>query len=154
MHILLIKNGKVENCISADSVSRAAQFYPNHLCLQKIGVESVGFSYDGANFTPPPTPTVTTDFRITRFAFISRFTDAEAAAIDVASQGVLTQATTLRRFQSKINAAMWVDLANAETQAGVKFLESSGLIAAGRAAIILTAPIQAAERPIGVNNVT
>ena len=35
MDVLLILDGKVENCICADSVERAQQFYPQHICIER-----------------------------------------------------------------------------------------------------------------------
>ena len=84
---------------------------------------------------------------ITRLAFLNRFADAEAIAIDLASIGATAQAATLRRANAKINAAEEVQLDNTETRAGVQALETAGLIAAGRAAAILDSAVQAHEVP-------
>lgn len=78
---------------------------------------------------------------VTRLAFISRFTDAEAIAIDLASIGSTINAASLRRYLNKINAATFIDLDRVDTRAGVLFLEQAGLLAAGRALIILDTPI-------------
>jgi hypothetical protein len=84
---------------------------------------------------------------ITRLAFLNRFTDAEAVAVDLASIGATVQAATLRRAQAKINAAEEIQLDNAETRAGVQALETAGLLAAGRAAAILDSGVQSSEVP-------
>ncbi|WP_108624742.1 hypothetical protein [Acidovorax sp. 107] len=86
------------------------------------------------------------DQRITRLAFLDRFTDAEAVAIDLASLGATVQAAGLRRYLHKVNSAQHIDLARADLQAGVQALEAAGLLAAGRAEQILTAPITDVER--------
>ena len=86
------------------------------------------------------------DMRITRLAFLDRFTDAEAVAIDLASLGATVQAAGLRRYLHKVNSAQHIDLARADLQAGVQALEAAGLLAAGRAEQILTAPITDIER--------
>ena len=86
------------------------------------------------------------DLRITRLAFLDRFTDAEAVAIDLASLGATVQAAGLRRYLHKVNSAQHIDLARADLQAGVQALEAAGLLAAGRAELILTAPITDIER--------
>ena len=88
----------------------------------------------------------TEDLRITRLAFLDRFTDAEAVAIDLASLGATVQAAGLRRYLHKVNSAQHIDLARADLQAGVQALEAAGLLAAGRAEQILTAPITDVER--------
>lgn len=83
--------------------------------------------------------------RITRLAFLSRFADAEAVAIDLASIGEAPQATGMRRYVSKVNAATYIDLDRADTRAGVQALEAAGVLAAGRALQILDAPVQPEE---------
>lgn len=87
------------------------------------------------------------DYRITNLAFVDRFTDAEAIAIDLASIGATVEAAQVRRYLDKVSKATHIDLSRADTQAGVRALETAGLIAAGRADEILTAPIQDMERP-------
>jgi hypothetical protein len=88
----------------------------------------------------PPAPR-----RITRLAFLSRFTDPEAVAIDLASIGATAQAAGMRRYMSKVNAATFIDLGRADTRAGVQALEAAGVLAAGRALQILDAPVQPEE---------
>lgn len=83
--------------------------------------------------------------RITRLAFLSRFADAEAVAIDLASIGATPQAAGMRRYVSKVNAATYIDLDRADTRAGVQALEAAGVLAAGRALQILDAPVQPEE---------
>lgn len=84
--------------------------------------------------------------RITRLAFLNRFTDAEAVAFDLASQGATVEAASMRRFMQKVNAATFIDLNRPDTRAGVEALEAAGLIAVGRASEILDAEIQIEER--------
>jgi hypothetical protein len=84
--------------------------------------------------------------RITQLAFLTRFTDAEAIAIDLASIGATVQAASVRRYVKKVDAATFIDLAREDTRQGVLALEASGLLAAGRALEILDAPVQDAER--------
>lgn len=91
-------------------------------------------------------PALPPDLRITRLAFLDRFADAEAVAIDLASIGATPQAAGLRRYLHKVNSATHIDLARADLQAGVQALEAAGLLAAGRAEQILTAPITDIER--------
>ena len=88
------------------------------------------------------------DRRITKLAFMTRFTDAEAIGIDLASQGATVEAATMRRYQAKVNAAEWIDLDREDTRTGVQTLEAVGLLAAGRALEILDAPILDHERPL------
>lgn len=96
---------------------------------------------------PPPAAPVTYGRIVTRLAFLGRVTDAEAIAIDLASIGNTVQAATLRRAQVKISAAEEIQLDNPDTRAGVLALEAAGLLAAGRAAVILDSAVQAHEVP-------
>ncbi len=98
-------------------------------------------------FEPGPPPTVPTERNVSRKAFLSRFTDAEAIGIDLASIGATREAATVRRYLSKVNAAQHIDLADEETRKGVQALEAAGLLQPGRALAILDAPIQPKELP-------
>lgn len=86
MDVILVRNGLVENVISADSVERALTFYPLYIAMERtpdLSFVGPGFLYDGKDFTAPPQPEppAQTDRRVTKFRFQLRFTDAEAVAI-------------------------------------------------------------------------
>ena len=98
-------------------------------------------------FEPGPPPVVPTERNVSRKAFLSRFTDAEAIDIDLASMGATREAATVRRYLSKVNAAQHIDLADDETRTGVQALEAAGLLQPGRALAILDAPIEPKELP-------
>lgn len=98
-------------------------------------------------FEPGPPPTVPTERNVSRKAFLSRFTDAEAIDIDMASIGATREAAAVRRYLSKVNAAQHIDLADDETRTGVQALEAGGLLQSGRALVILDAPIEPKELP-------
>ena len=98
-------------------------------------------------FEPGPPPVVPTERNVSRKAFLSRFTDAEAIDIDLASIGATREAATVRRYLSKVNAAQRIDLADDETRTGVHALEAAGLLQPGRALVILDAPIEPKELP-------
>lgn len=152
MEVLLIKDGLVDNVICADSAERAQQFYPDHTCLERaaeLAHVGPGHTFDGTVFTAPTPVEVPQDWRITRLAFLSRFTDAEAIGIDLASQGATVEAAAMRRYQKKVDNAIYIDLSNAETRLGVIALEDVGLLADGRSDVILNAPVQPHERPTG-----
>ena len=95
----------------------------------------------GADSAPPEET-----YKITRLAFLNRFTDAEAIALDLASIGTTIAAASIRRYMQKVNAATFIDLSRDDTIAGVRQLETVGLIGAGRADQILEAPITELER--------
>lgn len=103
--------------------------------------------FDPEATTPPPVQS-----RITRLAFRNRFTQAEKVAIEIAAldnpaammeQRVMS--ATLRASQQDVAAAQYIDLDRPDTRAGVQMLEQAGLIASGRAAVILDTPPTDAE---------
>lgn len=149
MRVLLIKNNVVENAILADSVERAQTFYPDHEVIEQPDGVGPGFRRVDGVWTPPEPVVVPEDRKITRLAFLNRFTDAEAVAIDLASQGATVQAAFMRRYQAKVNAASFIDLSDPNTRNGVIALEDGGLLADGRADEILNAPVQPHEKPTG-----
>ncbi len=102
---------------------------------------------DAQAFEPAPPPAEPTERNVSRKAFLSRFTDAEAIDIDLASIGPTREAATVRRYLSKVNAALHIDLADNETRTGVQALEAGGLLQPGRALAILDAPIEPKEVP-------
>ena len=102
---------------------------------------------DAQAFEPAPPPAEPTERNVSRKAFLSRFTDAEAIDIDLASMGATREAATVRRYLSKVNAAQHIDLADDESRTGVQALEAAGLLQPGRALVILDAPIEPKELP-------
>lgn len=94
------------------------------------------------------------DTVITKLAVRHRFTPVERVTIEIASLDDPTAsmqarqlAATLRASQVDLVAAKWIDLSRADTITGVQTLEAFGLLGPGRAAEIISAPIQDIERP-------
>lgn len=107
------------------------------------------YRYDGEALTLAP------DTRITRLAFRNRFTQAEKVMLELAALDDPTapmpqrqQAAAIRVHLADVASSSFVDLARADTRAGVQSLEAGGLLAAGRALEILDAPIVSDERPL------
>lgn len=85
---------------------------------------------------------------VTKLAFRNRFTQAEKVTIELAQLDVptapmeqRTQAAALRASQADVQAGTYIDLDRADTRVGVQALEATGLLALGRAAQILDAPV-------------
>ena len=76
------------------------------------------------------------DLQLSKLAFLRRFTAEERIAIRASTDPVIVD------FLHLLDLAQEVRLNDADTQAGVRHLESVGLLAAGRAEAIL-APEQA-----------
>lgn len=107
------------------------------------------YVHDGTSLSLP------SDTRITRLAFRNRFTQAEKVMLELAGVDDPTapmaqrqQAAAIRAHLADVAASAFVDLARADTRAGVQSLEAAGLLAPGRALQILDAPVQAHERPL------
>jgi hypothetical protein len=93
------------------------------------------------------------DKHITPKAFLSRFTDEEYAAIDLASvddpQGThqaRIQAAKLRLFLAKTTSAQYIDLDDEETITGINALVQFGLLTSVRAFEILNDEVKEKER--------
>lgn len=112
---------------------------PDDLAVEK------GWTHDGTTFFSGSLDNE--DKKISQLAFLNRFTDSEAIAIDLASIGATVEAATIRRFMNKVNAAQYIDLKESDLIAGLNSLESSGLLASGRTIEILNNPIQQHELP-------
>ena len=86
--------------------------------------------------------------RITRLAFLLRFTDAEAIALDIASAGNGAPAAAVRRRQKKLESSAVVDLDDPRVRAEVQAMEGGGSgLSAGRASAILDSVVLSSERP-------
>lgn len=151
MQYALIENGTVANIAVADEETAAAlpgQWVPAQ------GAQ-IGWHYDGEAFTAPaPESPPAQDTRITRLAFRNRFTQAEKVALELAAldnpsatMPQRTQSAAMRAYLKDVDAAQFIDLADANVKEGVQTLEAAGLLTAGRAAEIITAPVQEDERP-------
>lgn len=153
MQYALINNNKVENIIVADQefIDAISDQYQHIESLDQPGELNIGVGWSWSQNggfsapTPEPEPNQPSPKKITQLAFISRFTDAEAIALDLASIGSTVEAASIRRYMQKINVATFIDLEREDTIAGVNQLEAVGLIGVGRASVILTAPITEQE---------
>lgn len=99
-------------------------------------------------YSAPSTPNPVLPTKMTKFAFRSRFTQAEKVAIEIASIDdpaapieQRTLAAALRANQQDVAVAQHIDTSREDTRAGVQQLEAVGLLAVGRALVILDAPI-------------
>ena len=146
MRFAQLQNGVVTSVIDAATAPDAL--------WKPCGNAGPGFTSNdgGLTFTPPVTTASTI---ITTLAFRNRFTQTEKVTIEIACLDVPTaltparqQAAALRVNQADVLNATFIDLSRADTRAGVNSLQAGGIIAAGRAAIILDTPVADNERPL------
>lgn len=97
---------------------------------------------------PPANAPIAGPTRMTKLAFRNRFTKAEKVAIEIAGVDRPTgppaernAQAALRVYQQDVIAAQYIDPSREDTRAGVQQLEAVGILAAGRALIILDTPI-------------
>lgn len=95
---------------------------PNYVDVLDKDGNVVG--YAGADPTPPRN-------NLTRYEFRSRFTTAEKVAMYDSTD------TIIKIFLDDIQAAQYIDVTDQATIDGVAYLETQGLIAAGRSTDIL-----------------
>jgi len=93
---------------------------------------------------PPPT-SMSLGTKMTKYAFRTRFTSTEKAAIEYASFQNTLEAAHLRASLADQRDAEHIDLARSETIDGLHDLESVGLIGEGRADTILNTPLTEKE---------
>ncbi len=53
MIVIGVLNGVVDICVSVDSMDDVIEFYPDHILLEQVGFETIGWTYDGVTFSPP-----------------------------------------------------------------------------------------------------
>jgi len=105
MDVFLIKDGIVENCICADSVARAQQFYPDHTCIERtpeLSQFGPGDLYDGTDFSKAPV-VILPPGPVTRLEFLRRFTAQQRIAIRAANDPVIVDGLQLLDLAEDVN---------------------------------------------------
>jgi hypothetical protein len=102
--------------------------------------------------SPPSAPIPEVRY-VTKLGFRNRFTPAEKVAIEIASLDVPTASMSARQLSAGLRSALkdqqsatYIDLDRDDTRKGVQMLETAGIIASGRSAIILDSVITDEER--------
>ena len=90
MDVSLVKNGVVEQVISAESVEQAVPFFPDFTCYFNPGNVEIGATYANDVFTNPVVAAPPEARYITKLDWLSKFTLAELGSINLAQ---LDQAT-------------------------------------------------------------
>jgi len=134
MDVLLVKDGVVDNCIAADSVARAQQFYPDYICIERtddLRQYGPGDLYDGTNFSHPP-PVVLPPQPITRLEFLRRFTPEQRIAIRASQDPVIIDGNELLALAEEVR------LDDPDTVRLVNYMVQQGLITQADADQILS----------------
>jgi hypothetical protein len=105
MDVFLIKDGIVENCICADSTERALEFYPDYICIERVGELTQfgpGDLYDGNNFSKAPVVVVPPG-PVSRLDFLRSFTAQQRISIRAANDPVIVDALQLLDLAEDVN---------------------------------------------------
>ena len=162
MEYALIKNDIIENVIVAD-IDFIETIQPNYDRIEEVDeLKAQGFPI-GVGITwrmgeqpeePVQVSAPPVARKVSRYAFRKRFTGTEKATIELAAidnpNAPIEQrqmAASLRATLKDQETASFIDLDDTETIEGVNNLELVGLIATGRAEIILNTPVQDSEKP-------
>ena len=101
-------------------------------------------AHDHIEYVEPVVVAPVPEKRITRLALRSRFTSAEKVALEIASldnpAATMQErggAAALRAYMADVASATFIDLNRPDTRAGIQQLEVFGLLAPGRALVIL-----------------
>ncbi|MGE8321278.1 MAG: hypothetical protein ACN6O3_21210, partial [Comamonas sp.] len=131
-------------CVGISQLTGPAE-HPDLVEIAAYDETLLGKVYDPATgefSSPPPAPQ--TEPKASKLAFRNRFTQTEKVAIEIAAiddaSAAMAQrqaAAALRAYLADVAAATFIDLQRPDTRAGVQQLETLGLLAAGRAAVIL-----------------
>jgi hypothetical protein len=105
MDVFLIKDGIVENCICADSVARAQQFYPDHTCIERtpeLSQFGPGDLFDGVDFSKAPV-VILPPGPVSRLEFLRRFSAQQRIAIRAANDPVIVDGLQLLDLAEDVN---------------------------------------------------
>lgn len=117
------------NCIPHNIILADSQDVADHCASVVGGTARLLADDETVEFPPPPAPP--REMQLTKLQFLRLFTTAERIAIRASSDPVIVD------FLQLLDLAQDVRLDDPDTVQGVHYLESEGLIAAGRAAEIL-----------------
>lgn len=105
---------------------------PDMIEIPEADPDLIGMRWNGIDFEPGPAPGPSPV--LTRLAFLSRFTDAELAAIYTAAKSDIG----VEIWLDKARAAQDIDLTDARTVDGLAMLVDKDLITQDRADVLLT----------------
>jgi hypothetical protein len=145
----LVRNGVVEKDpedMTDEQINEVSSYYENIVDVTNDNpLPKAGWIFNGSKCVPPVGVVVVPETKITKFAFISRFTDTELATIEGFAAQSNAYAFAVRVALRKQSLATYIDLYLPETINGTKALVALGLLTLARANEILTNPITSKE---------
>jgi hypothetical protein len=140
----LISNGIVKEVkeMTDEEIQEVSSNYSNIVDVTNNNPRpQIGWSFDGIKMIAPAGVIVPVSMKITKLALRQRLTIQELMALQVASQTSIF----LQVLKDNLTVSTFIDLARADTIAGIGALVSMGILTADRAATILTMPPSATE---------
>jgi len=138
----LVRNGKVEvilDDLTDEQILENSAYYENIIDVTNDAITpEVGWTFNGSVLVPPAGTVAKPSMKITRLAFLNRFTDVEVAAIEVFAFQNTPIAASLRGALRKQSVSNYMDLERIDTVVGISNLVALGLITQQRATQILT----------------
>lgn len=141
----LILSGQVSDVreLTEEQYQANIQYYEAIIDITDLNPQPViGWVLVGNTLQPPEGQSATPVKKITKLALRNRFTLNEKVTLETAAES----SALLRSWISDFNVSTYVDLNRPDTQAGIQYLETAGLISAGRANEILNTPITEIEK--------
>ena len=146
MKCALLQNNVVVDIqdIGPDDIAALSSQYSNIVDLTNADVNTgIGWVFNGSTcVSPDPVQASLPDKKLTKLALRNRLTMTEKITIE--SQTATS--APLRAWLADFTVSTFIDLNRADTVSGIQYLETAGIIGAGRADVIINQPIADSER--------
>ena len=135
MDVGLIKNGIVENVISAGSVERAQEMLPGYdAYIERVTPFGPGWAWDGEVFIAPTPPIVApARVELTKYQFLARIPTPKRIAIRAAAK----EDPIIEDAMMMLDMATGVFVDDPMTVGLVTYLQAAGFLSAEEAAAVL-----------------
>lgn len=134
MHVIIVRDGVVDNVICADSLERVQGIYPDCVCIVRSDDDLTGCGWimqSDNSFVAPPAGRMTP---ISKLAFLSRFTQQQQISI----RALRSTDPIIDNAFYMLDQADEVALDHSDTIMYVEYLVSESLISADDAQRILS----------------
>ena len=142
--IACIHNGVVVNVIiSSESMAAQLGFDATPIIDGLDPMPGIGWTYADSAFSEPTIVPVNYGTKLTKEAFINRFTSAEIMSVMSAAASSIPVTEVITWFN---NVVQYIDLDDPNTAANIAILSGANLLTAARASAITTTPVAAGEQ--------